>query len=198
MNMNRTSLASAIAVISMLSAAQAHAQEAGASVATPPPTPTPTGLAPMVTLDPPSGSATTVGGATEPVIEPSTERRTLPNRPLLVTGLSVFAASYGAAVLVSALSDRRADDKLYIPVAGPWLDLKHRGCADNPCENNTRDRVLLVGDGILQGIGALAVVLSVVVPQKTTRRWYLTGNSDVLVVPQLSARMTGLSAVGRF
>jgi hypothetical protein len=134
----------------------------------------------------------------EPTIDASTTRKTLPNKPLLVTGTVLLGGTYAASAIVAALSDRDADKKLYYPVAGPWLDLNHRGCDTNPCANNKLDRVLLVGDGILQGIGAFGMLLSLVVPEKTTRSWYLIGNNEFVVAPSLAPCMTGLSAAGTF
>ncbi len=134
----------------------------------------------------------------EPVIDADTTRTTYPNRPLLVTGVVLLGASYGASAIVAGISDRAADDKLYYPVAGPWLDLNHRGCDVSACSNNRLDRVLLVGDGIIQGAGALGMLLSLVFPEKTTRHWYLIGNREVTVIPQLGPSVMGLGAVGRF
>jgi hypothetical protein len=121
-----------------------------------------------------------------------------PNRPLLVTGLVVLGGTYGASVIVGAASDREADDKLFLPVVGPWLDLTHRDCDVNDCGNDTLNKTLLVGDGILQGIGALSVLLSLVVPESTKTPWYLIGGEKLSVTPQISSRTTGLAAFGRF
>jgi len=136
--------------------------------------------------------------AQEPVIDAATTRKTIPNRPLLITGTLVLGASYGTAVVVAAVSDRPADDKLYYPVVGPWMDIAHRGCSEDPCENNDLDRVLIAADGVAQGLGALGMVLSLVIPEKTTRTWYLIGNKDLIVFPRLGGGMTGLGAVGQF
>jgi hypothetical protein len=180
----------------------ASAQQApGTNVATPPPsqTPVPLTATPGISID--SNAAVSAAPPTlaaEPVIDASTTSRSVPNRPLLVTGFLLLAASYAPAAIVAATSDREADEKLYYPVAGPWLDLNHRGCAADPCDNKDFNRGLLVADGIVQGAGALGVLLSLVVPEKTTRHWYLIGNRDVLVAPQLNASLVGLRAVGQF
>lgn len=177
----------------------ARAQEPGTNVPTQPSMETPITLQPATSpSDLGSPAPVVIAPPDEPVIDADSTRRTYPNRPLLVTGLVVLAASYGAGALVGALTDRPADDKLYYPVVGPWLDLRHRGCAADPCSNNRLDRVLIGGDGVLQAIGAAGVLLSLVVPEKTTRQWYLIGNEQVLVAPQFSASSLGLGVVGEF
>jgi hypothetical protein len=124
------------------------------------------------------------------------EKKTWPNVPLLVTGLVVLGGSYGASAIVGAASDRKEDDKLFIPVVGPWLDLHQRDCSANPCSNEGLNKALLISDGVLQGVGALGIVLSWVIPQTTTRNWYLIGNQSLAVSPQLSN--LGLRATGQF
>jgi hypothetical protein len=136
--------------------------------------------------------------AQEPVIDAETTSKSVPNRPLLVTGALLLGASYAPAAIIAATSDRSADDKLYYPVAGPWLDLNHRGCAADPCDNRDLNRGLLIADGVVQGVGALGVLLSLVLPETTTRHWYLIGNRDVVVTPQVAGSQVGLHAIGRF
>lgn len=134
----------------------------------------------------------------EPVIDASTERSSLPNTPLLVTGLVLLGGSYGASVAGAALSDTESDDKLYYPVVGPWMALRDRDCSVDPCSRKTLDTTLLVGSGVLQGVGALSVLMSLVIPRTTTHSWYLIGDSDVQVAPLLGYGEVGATAVGRF
>jgi hypothetical protein len=128
----------------------------------------------------------------------TTTERSLPNTPLLVTGAVVLGASYGASAIGAALSDRDSMDQLYYPVAGPWLALDKRDCDVEACDNKTLDTTLWIGSGVLQGIGALGVLLSVVVPESSTKRWYLIGNKDVVVAPVMTPTNAGLTAIGRF
>jgi hypothetical protein len=138
------------------------------------------------------------GLAPEPVIDVESTKKILPNRPLLLTGAVLLAGSYGASAIVAATSDRSADDKLYYPVVGPWMDLNRRGCDVQVCSNNTLDRALLIGDGIIQGVGALGMLLSLVVPEKATRHWYLIGNDQLMVFPQFGQSRLGVGVVSRF
>lgn len=134
----------------------------------------------------------------EPYIDATTERSSLPNTPLLVTGMVVLGASYGASAIGAARSDSETDDKLYYPVVGPWMALNDRDCSVDPCSNKTLDTTLLVGSGVLQGLGALSVVMSLVIPRTTTHSWYLIGNDDVNVTPVGGYGELGAVAMGRF
>jgi len=123
---------------------------------------------------------------------------TWPNRPMLVTGLVVFGATYGASVIVGAASNREADEKLYVPVVGPWLDLKDRDCDVNPCSHETLNKTLIIGSGALQGIGALSIVLSLVIPESREKPWYLIGDNRLSVTPRMGMNQAGLTAFGQF
>lgn len=80
-----------------------------------------------------------------------------PNRTLLHSGIVLFGASYVPSLIVASTNSRSDDDYLYIPVAGPWLDLGNREPC-NACANESLNKALLITDGIFQGIGALQVV----------------------------------------
>ena len=134
----------------------------------------------------------------EPYIEATAERSSLPNGPLLATGVVVLGASYGASVIAAARSDSETDDKLYYPVVGPWMALNDRDCSADPCSRKTLDTALLVGSGVLQGLGALSMVLGLVIPEKTTQSWYLIGSEDFNVTPVGGSGELGAVAVGRF
>lgn len=134
----------------------------------------------------------------EPYIDATTERSSLPNTPLLVTGLVVLGASYGASAIGAARSESETDDKLYYPVVGPWMALNDRDCSVDPCSRRTLDTTLLVGSGVVQGLGALSVVMSLFIPRTTTQSWYLIGNEDMNVTPLGGYGELGAVAMGRF
>ncbi len=173
----------------------AHAQDVN-SDATPP-----DAVAPAV--KPPVGETGTSEAAlgtkdTTGALDRTKTTTTWPNVPLLLTSVVVLGASYGASVIVAAESDRKADDKLNIPVAGPWIDLHDRDCGATPCAHKNWDKALLIGDGVLQGVGALGLVLSLVVPQSSTKNWYLVGNERFSVTPSFAFGTTSLTGVGSF
>jgi hypothetical protein len=137
----------------------------------------------------------------EPEIEPKTVSSSRPNRPLLVTGFVVLGASYGASVIAAAVSDRKSDDKLYYPVAGPWMSLHDRDCNAEHCGNETLGTVLLVGSGVLQGIGALSIVMSLFIPETTTHHWNLIGDENhpnLAVIPIAGYGELGALAMAHF
>jgi len=89
------------------------------------------------------------------------------NAPMFTTGALVFAGSYGASVIVASSSDRQGDDRLYVPVVGPWLDLADRGSCpveQQSCDHETTAKVLLVADGVFQAAGVLAMIDGLFVP----------------------------------
>jgi hypothetical protein len=134
----------------------------------------------------------TSSSANEPTFETKTTRLTWPNVPLLATGATVLGAAYLPAI-VGGIVSKRGDDKLYIPVAGPWLTL-----AKGPDESKG-EKALLITDGIAQGIGALMLLASFVVPEKSTRHWYLIGSNDLQLSPaRVGYAGYGMGASGRF
>lgn len=133
-----------------------------------------------------------------PLTSVETERSSLPNAPLFWTGTLVLGTSYGGSVVGAALSDREAYDELYYPVVGPWMALNDLDCDTNPCGSETLSTTLLIGSGVLQGVGALGMVMSLFIPNETTRTWYLLGNDDFVVAPVMNANEVGAAAVGRF
>lgn len=134
----------------------------------------------------------------EPYIAATAESSSLPNGALLTTGVLVLGASYGASAIGAARSDSETDDKLYYPVVGPWMALNDRDCSADPCSRKTLDTTLLIGSGVLQGLGAVSVVMSLFVPTRSTHSWYLIGNDDLNVTPVGSYGELGAVAIGRF
>jgi hypothetical protein len=193
MNLPRSrSTAALTAALLSTWAAFGHAQQSpGTNVPTPNPLPE----------DAPAVSTPVDPVLQEPVIDPKTSSSSLPNKPLLVTGLVVLGGSYGASAIYSGLSDRKSDDKLYYPVVGPWMSLHDRDCNAEPCDNKTLGTAALIGSGVLQGIGALSLVMSLFVPEKTTHNWYLIGSEhdqNLAVAPVMAGNQLGALAIGQF
>jgi hypothetical protein len=137
-----------------------------------------------------------------------TVQETGPNTALISSGLFTLGIPYVTSVIVATQSDHAGDNHLYIPVAGPWLDLANRGncggITQPSCDNETTYKVLLIADGVLQGIGALEIVGGLLTP--TTRtvaadRKHQTAALEphVRVAPTAMGRGGyGLAAVGSF
>lgn len=78
-----------------------------------------------------------------------------PNRAMLRSGVIALGVGYVPSAIVAIQSSLPADDKLLIPVAGPWMDYGTRECPT--CKHETMNKALLITDGIVQGLGALQI-----------------------------------------
>jgi hypothetical protein len=93
------------------------------------------------------------------------------NAPVFATGALVFAGSSGASAIVAASSEHVGADRLYVPVAGPWLALNDWGncpVAEPRCDKNTTDKVLLIADGVFQGAGVITMLTGILSPTSHT------------------------------
>lgn len=125
-----------------------------------------------------------------------------PNKPLLGLGSVLFVGSYGASVIVGAASGNDADKKLFIPVAGPWLDMGDRTCGFGQC-NATEDfnNALLVASGVAQAAGIGLAVASLFVPDSSSSRTVAKAppKPELHVLPTSFGRAgAGVGAVGTF
>ncbi len=157
--------------------------------------------APVITATPMSNETTgTEPGGSQPSDLPAPDTTSWVNRPLLITSAIVLVASYVPMASVAYTSERPADQtNLYYPVVGPWMNLADRQCDLRSCNNETLNKVLLVADGIGQGLGAIGVVSSFFLPGKTTRHWYLIGDERVHAGPtRVGVAGYGFGATGMF
>jgi len=92
---------------------------------------------------------------------PTYEYRTGPDPTLMRSALWTIGVMYGTSVVVAFVSPRSADNYLFVPIAGPWLDLRHRNAADNG-KYETFYKALLMADGVVQAFGAAQLAWSVV------------------------------------
>lgn len=137
----------------------ANTASADTTVVEPAPQPAPAPAPQAAVVAEPAPAATTE----------SADAYTGPNRRLIASGLITFGASYIPALIVAGTSDTSADHHLYVPIVGPWLDLGDRpGCGSGHigCDTETTDKVLLVVDGIFQGIGAVTTVWGFLSPER--------------------------------
>ncbi len=121
------------------------------------------GQTPPAPAPPPQRGVVEAQGAERPV-------ETRPNVPLITTGLVTFGLSYVPALVVAGESTQSADHNLYIPVAGPWLDIANRpscGGGGPDCTTETTDKVLIGVSGVFQGVGAVMTVLGLLTPERS-------------------------------
>ena len=120
---------------------------------------------------------------------------------LIVSSAVVFGLSYGASVFVAANSSHPGDNRLYVPVLGPWLDLAQRGScgsiANSSCDGETTNKILLIGDGIIQGASAIGFLTGILSPTRTAV--VASKNATVHLTPvSLSGHAPGMGAFGTF
>ena len=121
-----------------------------------------------------------------------------PDPRVLTGGLVLFGITYGPSVVVAARSDVESDRFLYVPVAGPWIDLVRRpDCDTNEehCSKGGATAFTLIGDGILQTAAAALVVRSFTSPQKT---WLIRGDRARATLAPTLGRAPGIAAIGEF
>jgi hypothetical protein len=125
---------------------------------------------------------------------------TLPNRFMLRSGVFTLSAAYVPSLVVAIESDREADNHLYAPIVGPWFDLAARGDCRGDCSGETVNKVLLVTDGVFQGLGALQIVGSFIMPEtRTLAVRNADGSLAFSVTPAYFGHgANGLLAVGNF
>jgi hypothetical protein len=110
----------------------------------------------------------------------------------MATSSTVFLAGYLPTVFTQIAKDR--DKNLYIPLAGPWMDM-------NDGHQSTAEKTLLSLSGVIQALGAAGFVSSFFVPEKRTRNWYLIGGGRrqaLSISPNMGRASYGISAFGRF
>lgn len=156
-------------------------------------------------VEPPAPAPTPAPVVAAPVV-PAATRETRdeysgPNRRLIGSGLITFGLSYIPSVIVAGTSDLSADHHLYVPIAGPWLDLGDRpGCGPGQigCDTETTYKVLLVVDGVFQGVGALTTVAGFLSPE---HHELVTADSDkptLHIAPASVASGYGVAVFGSF
>jgi hypothetical protein len=135
---------------------------------------------------------------TEPRESVTVYERHRPNKAYLITGLSILGGTYATTAAFSAANGPVGDKDLYIPIAGPWINLANRTCS-GACDNtDTRDTALIVGSGVLQGVGAGLAIASFFIPEKTPVARINAGPVKMNISPTASTGGGGLGAIGTF
>jgi hypothetical protein len=71
--------------------------------------------------------------------------------------------------------------------------------AAHPCTGDALGgRLLLVADGVSQGLGTVAMAASLLVPEEITRRWFFVGQGGFQAGPSHVGTGYGIGAAGMF
>ena len=190
----------AFAAISIVSTG-AHAQQQGGVMVTPAPG-QPVMVTPMTPAAPGPGAVPTV-----PYRSTVGEQRTeflRPNQQLLTAGGLTFLAAYVPSFVVAATSDHDDDKWLYLPAAGPFVDLATRGCSNNiqtgTCGTTAWERGALIASGTVQTVGIAMIVGSFF--SNSRKLVTTTGEVDkprlLSITPTTLGAAPGVVAVGTF
>jgi hypothetical protein len=143
--------------------------------------------------------------ASAQVAETTVDSSTLstgPSMEMVGSGIATFTLSYLPAVVVGATSDLDADRALFVPLAGPWLDLTARPhCGEvTSCGAEDTAKVLLVTDGVFQAIGAVTILGGfLTTTRQTTTVRAASARPALRIGPgSVGARGYGLLALGTF
>jgi len=122
-------------------------------------------IAALAVVGAPGGAVAEELGYRDVVVEDQLDAR------MFGAGLAAFAISYGTSVVIASTSDRDSNQRLYIPLAGPWLALAERemdcrSVVDQRCADDTTAKIFLVVDGVMQGAGFLGMLDGMLNPTK--------------------------------
>jgi hypothetical protein len=133
-----------------------------------------------------------------------TTTQTRPSRTMLRSGVFLLGVPYVSSIVVAATSDHKGDQHLYVPVAGPWMDLSDRSCQPaQVCKNEGLYKGLLIANGVFQGVGALEIVGAFLFPETVTSKtnvggWGYQRGAPFRIAPASVGAGYGLVALGKF
>ena len=175
----------------------ASAEELTASVATAKTTTTSAGddvtATPAPAPSTPTSIATAASSSSAPPESVTVYERHRPNKVLMITGASLLVGTYAVTASFAGAGERAADRDLFVPGAGPFMNLANRNCSRG-CTTDDRDTALIITSGVLQNVGAALMIVSAFVPDKVAAGQITAGPMKMNVVPT----GVGLGAVGTF
>lgn len=92
--------------------------------------------------------------------------------------------------LVAHLVSGTSKLEVYAPLVGPWLDLAQRGACTSGCEAEAAYKVLLVANGLAQGVGMLGIFSGILVAGFGTKK------ANVKPSVQLAPMIFGKGSMG--
>jgi hypothetical protein len=117
------------------------------------------------------------------------------SRAMFQSGLWTFAGSYVPAVVVATVSPYSFDKPLYIPIAGPWIDLATRDCPR--CNHEVVNKVLLVGSGVFQAVGATNILGSLFFGGRHTATAPSPGQTAITAISPARMGANGYGAIAQ-
>jgi hypothetical protein len=126
---------------------------------------------------------------------------------VLFAGLVTFGLSYVPSVMTASESGVAVDRQLFVPVAGPWIDLGTRptcGPRTVSCGAEIGNQALLIADGFFQGLAVVQILAGLtmvarVAHESATATAKVDDQASVRVRPAaLSGGGYGLAAIGKF
>jgi hypothetical protein len=114
-----------------------------------------------------------------------------PKVQLLASGFLMMAASYAPTAMYHWLNPDHTTDNLYIPVAGPWLEL-----AREP--TSIEQRPWLAMSGVAQDLGAFFFFVGLVMPGRKSPTERALAQPRFWASPLTGPGAYGMSARGRF
>jgi hypothetical protein len=94
-----------------------------------------------------------------------------PNRVMLINGVAIFLGTYAVSAVAGGLSDTKGDEKLFIPLVGPWLDLAERECSFGECTFREDVNIAhVIGSGVAQAAGLGLVLGSFLLGEREPER----------------------------
>jgi hypothetical protein len=170
----------------------------------PPVTVAPVAQVAPVALAVPVAQTVPVARAAPAPVGAETTVYTGPNRALIGTGIITFGLAYVPAVVIAGESSLPADHHLFVPVAGPWINIANRprcGEGNIACDTETTNKVLLVVDGVFQGLGVLTTLAGFVTPERVVTTTPVTGKAQgptIHFAPTPMGSGVGAAAFGSF
>ena len=122
---------------------------------------------------------------------------------LVLSGLITFGFAYVPSVMIAGEGNVTADRRLFVPIAGPWLDMHDRpacGPIGPSCDSESVNQALLVVDGVLQGLAVVEVLAGLAtLAQDDSSEAVKPKNTGLHVTPaQFGAGGYGLATFGSF
>ena len=111
---------------------------------------------------------------------------------MIASGVAMFAAGYIGGIVDLALFDREISGTMVIPVVGPWLVYANANWGNDT--NASFAYTLLIGQGLLQAIGVIALTAGAVRSAESSNCAKTTSGSQRALVVRVTPVRSGAMA----